>query len=413
MHLHPDDPNRPSSVDWYLARVTLRYNHDNCPDHEIYPVGKVTQANLVAATHEDNGSFCRHDSGKKVAATTHEGFFLEIGSEETRKGAPRADWKTYAVWRPQASGLVNIEYWIFYPYNDGFSIFNHESDWEHVRVTVDPKGNGGQGQATEVKLSAHKGGTIVKVDRSEAEVGRHPSRCVRREGHARELPRAGHVRHRRDAGHREGQHEGRRGRRRLEDRERRREHRDAREAQERPGLPEVLGPLGRDQRRPRNERHHAPFPVGSRNGSSEPPRCARTLRDRTASFGLQQRLSRGRDCTHERRNQPGRRDDRGLGGAGHRRRRGGGARPDVRGGWRPLRSNHLRHVRQVHRCPRRRQRRGQGVPGSCVERCVPSVGPRSRLHRVDRDDEQRAARPLRPPWPLRPPRRAGRGAGVD
>lgn len=188
MHLHPDDPNRPSSVDWYLARVTLRYNHNNCPDHEIFPVGKVTQANLVAATHEDNGSLCRHDGGKKVAATTHEGFFLEIGDEATRKGSPRTDWKTYAVWRPQASGLVNIEYWIFYPYNDGFSIFNHESDWEHVRVTVDPKGNGGKGAATEVKLSAHKGGTIVKANDPKLKWdGTHPIAYVAKGTHANYL----------------------------------------------------------------------------------------------------------------------------------------------------------------------------------------------------------------------------------
>ncbi|MBX3230502.1 MAG: Vps62-related protein [Labilithrix sp.] len=188
LHLHADDPYRPSSVDWYLARVTMRYNHKNCPDHEIYPVGKVTQQKLVAATHEDNGSFCRHDGGKKVAATTHEGFFLEIVNEATRKGSPRSDWKSYAVWRPQASGLVNIEYWIFYPYNDGFSIFNHESDWEHVRVTIDPKANGGQGKATEVKLSAHKGGTIVKAnDPKLSWDGTHPVAYVAKGTHANYL----------------------------------------------------------------------------------------------------------------------------------------------------------------------------------------------------------------------------------
>lgn len=185
LHLHPADPYRPANVDWYLSRVSMRYNHSNCPDHELFPVGKVTQANLVAQTHEDNGSLCRHDGGKKVTSIASEGFFLEIGNEATRKGAPRAEWKTYAVWRPLASGLVNIEYWIFYPYNDGFSIFNHESDWEHVRVTIDPKGNGGQGTATEVKLSAHKGGTILKVGDAKLKMeGTHPVAYVANGTHA-------------------------------------------------------------------------------------------------------------------------------------------------------------------------------------------------------------------------------------
>ena len=87
--------------------------------------------------------------------------------------------------RPASS---NIEYWIFYPYNDGFSIFNHESDWEHVRVTVDPKGNGGQGQATEVKLSAHKGGTIVKATDPKLKwEGTHPVAYVAKGTHANYL----------------------------------------------------------------------------------------------------------------------------------------------------------------------------------------------------------------------------------
>ena len=33
------------------------------------------------------------------------------------------------------------------PSADGFLTFNHEADWEHVRVTIDPKANGAQGKA--------------------------------------------------------------------------------------------------------------------------------------------------------------------------------------------------------------------------------------------------------------------------
>jgi hypothetical protein len=185
LHLHPDDPNRPANVDWYLARVSMRFNHNNCPDHELLAKGKVTQQTLIAQTHNENKSLCRHDDGKKVTSTAHEGFFLEVADEATYKGADRKEWKTYVVWRPISGGLVNIEYWIFYPYNDGFSLFNHESDWEHVRVTIDPKAEGGQGAAREVKLSAHKGGTILKADDARLTMeGTHPVAYVAKGTHA-------------------------------------------------------------------------------------------------------------------------------------------------------------------------------------------------------------------------------------
>jgi hypothetical protein len=164
VNLHPDDANRPANVDWYLARVTMRFHHDDCPDHEILGKGKVTQAALIAQTHEENKSFCRHDGspGRTVKSIASDHFFLEVSDHATYKGAPRAEWKTYVVWRPKNGGLVDIEYWLFYPFNDGFSLFNHESDWEHVRVTIDPNADGGA-KATAVKLSAHKGGTIMKI----------------------------------------------------------------------------------------------------------------------------------------------------------------------------------------------------------------------------------------------------------
>ncbi|MCK5148607.1 Ig-like domain-containing protein [bacterium] len=35
----------------------------------------------------------------------------------------------------QKDGYTVIQYWIFYPYNDGFN--NHEGDWEHINVALD------------------------------------------------------------------------------------------------------------------------------------------------------------------------------------------------------------------------------------------------------------------------------------
>jgi|GEM_PF-1144426 len=185
LHLAPDDPYRPANVDWFLARVSMRYHHDNCPDHELLGVGKVTQAALVAQSHADAKSLCRHDDGDIRKSTASDLFFLEVANDATYKGAPRAEWKTYVVWRPKPAGLVDVEYWTFYPYNDGFSRFNHEADWEHVRVTIDPKANGGQGKALEVKLSAHKGGTVLGTNDKTLQMdGTHPVSYVAKGTHA-------------------------------------------------------------------------------------------------------------------------------------------------------------------------------------------------------------------------------------
>ncbi|HVH42534.1 MAG TPA: Vps62-related protein [Labilithrix sp.] len=178
VHLNPEDWNRPANVDWYLARVSMRFHHDNCNDHEIVPLGKLTQALLVEQAHPDNRSLCRHDDGKETSSTTSDRFFLEIAEPSTTyPGAPREEWKTYVVSRPsETPSLVDIEYWFFYAFNENVAMFDHESDWEHVRVTVDPKAEGGKGAAVEVKMSAHHGGTIMRVGdaRLTMEGGTHP-----------------------------------------------------------------------------------------------------------------------------------------------------------------------------------------------------------------------------------------------
>jgi hypothetical protein len=149
----------------------MRFHHDNCPDHQVLALGKVTQTSLVAQEHEDNQSLCRHDSSKKVTSTTSEGFFLEVVDHAAYAGSPRAEWKTYVVSRPRMSGLLDIEYWFFYPFNENVAMFDHESDWEHVRVTADPKTE----TAVEVKFSQHHGGeTLPANDPKLTWDGTHP-----------------------------------------------------------------------------------------------------------------------------------------------------------------------------------------------------------------------------------------------
>lgn len=46
------------------------------------------------------------------------------------------DWTAYVHVFPHADGGISIQYWFYYPYNDGPLFFDHDSDWEHVTVRL-------------------------------------------------------------------------------------------------------------------------------------------------------------------------------------------------------------------------------------------------------------------------------------
>lgn len=57
---------------------------------------------------------------------------------DARSGADDPDdWTAYVHVYPRADGGINVQYWFFYPYNDGPLFFDHDSDWEHVTVRLD------------------------------------------------------------------------------------------------------------------------------------------------------------------------------------------------------------------------------------------------------------------------------------
>jgi hypothetical protein len=89
--LAPDERNRPASIGWLLARV------QTLPGNEF---------------------------GDSVRA----------GSSDPR------DWVTYVHVFPRLDGRISVQYWFFYPFNDGPLWFDHEGDWEHVTVDVDREG---------------------------------------------------------------------------------------------------------------------------------------------------------------------------------------------------------------------------------------------------------------------------------
>jgi hypothetical protein len=103
--LAPQERNRPASIDWLLARIA--------PTN----LGVDVARELLAGRFD----FGRKDFPDEVRA----------GSGDSR------DWVTYVHVYPRADGGINLQYWFFYPYNDGPLFFDHEGDWEHVTVELD------------------------------------------------------------------------------------------------------------------------------------------------------------------------------------------------------------------------------------------------------------------------------------
>ena len=98
--LDRDDWTRPASVDWLLKRVRVGARANGTPPARLRLSGF-------------DARFRR-------------------GSSDPR------DWKTYVhVYPSRDHRRVYVQYWFFYPYNDGPWFFDHEGDWEHVTVTLD------------------------------------------------------------------------------------------------------------------------------------------------------------------------------------------------------------------------------------------------------------------------------------
>ncbi|AKT36816.1 hypothetical protein [Chondromyces crocatus] len=105
------DAHRPASVPWLLARARL-------------PGAQGLRAAFAGMT-----------------PPTLEGDDAEPFGAEARAGSDEpSDWTCYAHVYPRADGGTLIQYWFYYPYNDGLLFFDHESDWEHVTVRLDARG---------------------------------------------------------------------------------------------------------------------------------------------------------------------------------------------------------------------------------------------------------------------------------
>ncbi|MFE8599619.1 Vps62-related protein [Archangium violaceum] len=145
VRLAPDsiDWARPANVDWYLARVHMRFDHSGCPDCEVLALATPTQSNLSTQSHKTKGTFCTHTSTVYASNASRKEFFLQPPDDNVHKGTTSSGWRVYVHTKKSVvvSGGYDIQYWFFYPYNDSYASVNHEADWEHITVSTDAVGN--------------------------------------------------------------------------------------------------------------------------------------------------------------------------------------------------------------------------------------------------------------------------------
>lgn len=166
IYIHPDDAYRPSSVDWFLARATLR--------------GK-------------DGSTRRADAGDLPSGGGDDGLYWLEADKSARGG--NLDGAVAYVNAKLQNHWLDIQFWIFYPYNGAGSarvtivdwknsidlspMGQHGGDWEHITCRVDPASQ----ELRAVYLAQHSGGEW----RAQGDIPREGSRPVAfasRHGHA-------------------------------------------------------------------------------------------------------------------------------------------------------------------------------------------------------------------------------------
>ncbi len=184
------EDNLPSSVEWYLARTTLRFNHDGgCSDESVLSPYTVNTTNLLQQSRATRSGWpwCGNESTYKYSNSyngSDEFFFLQIpndGNElSTRNGDTSGwSWRTYAHVRRDGGTGWEIQYWLFFPYN-GMTPGEHEGDFEHVTVRV------AADKVTPISVyyAAHDSeGSTVPWSSVERE-GNHPYAYVAHDSHA-------------------------------------------------------------------------------------------------------------------------------------------------------------------------------------------------------------------------------------
>lgn len=162
--MHSNEVNLPITVPWYLSNSSMRFSHNNCNDHEVLALGRLTRTNLDDQSHHRNKSFCRHDNlvrSNSYMGSGESGFFLELSNYARGGSSDKRNWRIYGHVYKTWNGKYVVQWWQYYAFNDSVDPVNHEGDWEYSGVLL----NNGRFE----KIVFFRHGNLRTIDPWEAE----------------------------------------------------------------------------------------------------------------------------------------------------------------------------------------------------------------------------------------------------
>jgi hypothetical protein len=140
------EPNLPTSVDWFLPKTTLSVHDVGCSPQDV-SFGNATVSLLQNSVYTSPcGGRIIRASGTRSASRDHTFVLSDVSDGEKLGSKATYDWPIYLHAFKNMLGGWTIQYWCFYAFNTGKTVFGveigyHGGDWEMCQVDTDSNGN--------------------------------------------------------------------------------------------------------------------------------------------------------------------------------------------------------------------------------------------------------------------------------
>ena len=68
LYLHRQESYYPATPTWFMDRVHMRYNHNNCSDDQILDLGQVNNVTIGQQRHRDKNFVCSHSGDENLSS---------------------------------------------------------------------------------------------------------------------------------------------------------------------------------------------------------------------------------------------------------------------------------------------------------------------------------------------------------
>jgi hypothetical protein len=182
-----DEPNLPTSVEWFSARASMSIHDQGCKPVHLQ-VGPVRWDVLQTAAYVSPcGGRTIKAFGTRSASRSHTYVIEDVAEQNKRGSTSTEDWPVYIHAFRNTLGGWSLQYWCFYAFNTGMSVLGielgyHGGDWEMFQVDTDPGGI-----PRSVAMTGHSHVDIFPWSAVTLTDGTHPVVHAERGGHEMHL----------------------------------------------------------------------------------------------------------------------------------------------------------------------------------------------------------------------------------